>query len=142
MVLAQQTIKKSKIRAPEYCMSSAEWGGTSESRHRAKVGNSADRLQIDEESGSEGRVTAVEVEVGVEVIGDFQPGLLQADKGTAVGEQLRFEGTPPCVGLGIIVAITGPGVASQCLGDALPTRLAGILAAAVGVDDEPRRGLA
>ena len=82
-------------------------------------------------------MAAVEVEVGVEVMGYLQAGLFEAVKGFSVGQQLRFEGAPAGFGLGVIVRITRPAEAGQRAGlfDAGTARLAGVLAAAVGVDN-------
>jgi len=55
------------------------------------------------------RVSAVEVEVGIEVVSHFQPGFFQASKGSAVGQQLGFQGAP--ARLGVVVGVARPGVA-------------------------------
>ncbi len=44
---------------------------------------------------AQGGVSAVEVEVGVEIISYFQSGLFQAGEGASVRQQLGFEGAPP-----------------------------------------------
>ena len=54
-------------------------------------------------------MAAVEVEVGIEVIGDLQPGLMQRGKGAAAGQQLGFQGAPAGFGLRV-----GVGVALGC----------------------------
>jgi hypothetical protein len=75
---------------------------------------------------TQGRVAAVEVEVSAEVMGHFQAGFFDGSKGGAVGQQLGFERAP-----------TGFGS-----GDAGPASSAGVLAAAVGVNNQAWRGLA
>ena len=86
----------------------------------------------------------VQIEVGVEVVGHFQAGFFERGKGGTGGQQLGFERAPAGFGLGVVVGIAGPAEAGHGLGpvDAGATGRTGVLAAAVGVDDEPRRGLA
>jgi len=89
-------------------------------------------------------VPPVEVEVGVEVVGHLQAGLFEAGKRTAAGQQFSFECTPADLGLGVIVGVTRSAVAGQgpSVFDALAARMAGVLAAAVGVDNQAGSWLA
>nr|GFC08433.1 hypothetical protein [Tanacetum cinerariifolium] len=93
---------------------------------------------------SGGRVAAVQVEVGVEVVGHFQPGFFQAGKRPAVGQQLGFERAPARLGLGVIVGVARAGVAGHRprVFDTLAAGVAGVLAAAVGVNHQARGRLA
>jgi hypothetical protein len=61
-----------------------------------------------------------------------------------MGQQFGFERAPPSLSLGIIVGVTRPAIAGQRLGffDARPARRAGILTAAVGVDNQAGSRLA
>lgn len=81
-------------------------------------------------------VSAVEIEIGVEIVGHFQPGFLQAGKRAPMGQQLGFEGAPSRFGLRVVVGIARPGIAGQgtSVGDALATGQAGVLAAPVRMD--------
>jgi len=93
---------------------------------------------------AQGRVAPVEVEVGVEVVGDFQAGFFETGKGAAAGQQFGFERAPARLSLCIIIGVARPAVASQGLrfSDACPARRARVLAAAVGVDNQTGSWLA
>lgn len=82
---------------------------------------------------AQGGVETVEVEVGIEVVGDFQEGFFLVRKGPAVGQQFGFEGAP--AGLGVVVGFVRPAETGQGSGlvDASTACLAGVLAAAVGM---------
>ena len=54
------------------------------------------------------RMAAVKVEIGVEVVGDFQAGFFQGSKGATAGQQFRLEGAPAGFGLGVVAVITWP----------------------------------
>ena len=88
-------------------------------------------------------MATVEVEVGVEIMNHFQASYFERSKGSTVGQQFGFERAPTGFGLGVVVGVARPAEAGQGpgLGDAGAAGSAGVLAAAVGVDDEPRRGL-
>ena len=92
----------------------------------------------------ERRVAAVEVEVGIEVVGDFQAGFFQGGKRAATGQQFGFKRAPASFGLRVVVRIARPAEAGQGLGlfDAGPAGGAGVLAAAVRVDNQAGCGLA
>ena len=78
-------------------------------------------------------------------MGDLQPGLFQGSKGAAAaGEQFGFEGAPAGFGLRVVGGIARPAEAGQGTGllDAGAAGDAGVLAAAIGVGNETRRGLA
>lgn len=60
-----------------------------------------------ERMASEGQVSVVKVEVGVEVMDHFQPGLLHQSKGAIAWQQLNFEYTPARLVLNVVVG-TGP----------------------------------
>ena len=49
----------------------------------------------------------VEVEVGIQVPGDFQPGFFQRGKGAAAAQRFGFERAPAGFGLGIIIGVPG-----------------------------------
>ena len=89
-------------------------------------------------------MAAVEVEVGVEVVGHFQPGFFEGGERRAVGQQLGFERAPTGFGPRVVVGVARPAETGYGpgLGDAGAAGGAGVLAAAAGVDDESRRGLA
>lgn len=53
---------------------------------------------------AQGRVAAVKLEVGVEVVGHFQAGFFQAGKRAAVGQQLGFQGASACSLLNNVLA--------------------------------------
>ena len=76
-------------------------------------------------------------------MGHFQAGFFERSKGGAVGQQFGFERAPTGFGLRVVVGVAGSAKAGQGAGffDAAATSGAGVLAAAVGVDDEPRCGL-
>ena len=78
------------------------------------------------------------------MVGHFQAGLFQASKRAAVEQQLDFERAPAGFGLGVIIGVARPAEAGQGAGrfDAGPASGVGVRAASVGVDDEPRCGLA
>ena len=92
---------------------------------------------------AQGGVTAVEVEVGVEVIGHFQPGFFQAGKLPAVGQQLRFQGAPARFSMRVVVGIARLGVAGQRPGcfNTLATSQTSVLAVLIGVYEQTGRGL-
>ena len=75
---------------------------------------------------------------------DFQVGFFEGGKGSTEGKQFGFARAPPGVGLRVVLQVAGPAEAGHCLGlvDAGATGRPGVPAAPVGVDDEPRRGLA
>jgi hypothetical protein len=89
-------------------------------------------------------VAAVEVEVYVEVVGHLQQGFFEAGKCAAAGQQFSFECAPARFGLGIIVGVARPAIASQCLGffDTCPASRASILTTAVGVNNQAGSWLA
>ena len=93
---------------------------------------------------AQGRVAAVEVEVGVQVVRHFQAGFFEGGERRAGGQQLGFECTPTGFGLGVVIRSAGPAEAGHGpgLGDAGPASGAGVLAAAVGVDNQARSRLA
>lgn len=93
---------------------------------------------------AQSRVAAVQVEVGIEVMGDLQPGFIQGSKGAAAGQAFGSERAPAGFGLGVVVGIAGTAKAEQAAGlfDAGAARRTGVLAPAVGVDDKPRGELA
>lgn len=59
-------------------------------------------------------------------------------------QQFSFERTPARFGLCVIIRVARPAIAGWCSGrfDALATRVAGVLAASVGMDDQARLRLA
>jgi hypothetical protein len=93
---------------------------------------------------AQGRVAAVEVEVGIEVVGDLQAGLFEAGKRAAVRQQFGFERAPAGLGLRVIIGVARPAIASQRLSlfDARPASQTGILTAAVGMDNQAGSRLA
>lgn len=88
-----------------------------------------------------GRAAAVQVETGVEIVRPlfqhFKASFFQTGKRATRRQQFRFEGAPARFGLSIVVRVARPAETGQRPGlvDALATRLAGVLAAPVGVDD-------
>lgn len=92
----------------------------------------------------EGGVAAVEIKVGIEVVGYFQAGLLQASKCAARGQQLGFQGAPASFGLRVVIRVARPGIAGQrpSFFDALPASVAGVLAAPVSVTNKSGSWLA
>ena len=93
---------------------------------------------------TQGGVAPVEVEVGVEVVGHFQAGFFERGEGSAVGQQFGFERVPAGFGLGVVVGAARPTEAGQgtSLVDAGAADDAGVLAAAVGVNNQGGGGLA
>jgi hypothetical protein len=93
---------------------------------------------------AQGGVPPVEVEVGVEVVGDLQTGLVEASKAAAAEQQFGFERAPTRLGLGLIIGVTRPDIAGQGLlfFNARPAHRAGVLTAAVGVDNQAGSWLA
>ena len=93
---------------------------------------------------ADGGVSAVEVEVDIEIVGHFESGFFQVGESRAGGQQLGFEGTPAGFSLRVVVGIAHAGVAGAPLRllDAGPADGGGVLAAAIGVHDEAGGGLA
>lgn len=85
-----------------------------------------------------GAMPAVEVGIGIEVVSYFYSSLFEVREHTTVGRQFRFQRIPVGISLGVIIKISRPAKAGHdlCLGDAVTARGAGILTAAVGVDNK------
>jgi hypothetical protein len=83
-------------------------------------------------------MAAVEVEIGVEVVGHLQSGFFEAGKRAAMRQRFGFECAPPVLSLGVIVGVTWPVIAGQRLGffDARPAIRPGVLTATVGVNNQ------
>ena len=105
------------------------WGGPIKADRLLRWGDFEVLFELVGEAITESGVPAVEVEVGVEAVGDFEAGFFGGGKGGTRGQQFGFEGAPTGFGLGVVgaaVAGQGPGI-----GDALAAGRAGILAAPV-----------
>ena len=93
---------------------------------------------------SKRRVATIQIEASVEVMGDFQTSFFEAGERPAMGQQLGFERAP--VGFGPSVVVGGAWSAEAGhrpgLCKASAAGGAGVLAAAVGMDNQTRRGLA
>jgi hypothetical protein len=93
---------------------------------------------------AQGGVETVKVEVRVEVVSHLQPSFFETGKRAAMRQQLGFERAPARLGLGVVGGITRPSVTGHRPGrfDALAALHAGVLAAALGMENEARGQLA
>jgi hypothetical protein len=85
-------------------------------------------------------VSAVKIEIGVEVISYFQAALFERGKRFSVQKQLRFKRAPACFRLGVIIRITLPTKTKKAarVGNPLLASGAHILTAPVRVDIQAR----
>ena len=87
-------------------------------------------------------VAAAEVGIGVAIMGHFQTGFFKESKRINMAQQLDFERTPAGFALGVVAVFSGPAKAGHSAGsgNAGAASDAGVLTAAVGVDDGPGLG--
>ena len=120
------------------------WGGPVGTDSELRQGDFQVLFKLVRGAVAQGVVAAVEVKVSVGVVGHFQPGFFERGEGRAVGQRFDFERAPTGFGLGVVAGVTQSTEVGHGVGplDADAAGGASVLAAAVGVNDEPRRGLA